>query len=129
MLLLEGGAHSPSSFQTSAKDTIQRRKWRGKKAEQELCDMLRMYGWSARRSAGSGVGGFVSDVESCNATTYLAIEVKSSRRHYAEIPGHQLAKIKSDLEFIKPLVQNSMGLIAVKFPKASPPWTFQSRRG
>lgn len=78
-------------------DTIGRRKSRGKSAELELVHLLEKYGYGARRSAASGVGGWVSDVEATKQGIWLAIEVKSSRRAYAIIPKHQMEKIRQHL--------------------------------
>jgi Holliday junction resolvase len=105
-------------------DTVQRRKRRGKSAELELVHLLERYGFTARRAAASGVGGWVTDVEAYGQNIYVAIECKSSRRDYALIPRHQLAKIKAALHFVSSVPFEKIGLIAVKFPKLFPPWVF-----
>jgi Holliday junction resolvase len=93
-------------------DTIGRRKSRGKSAELELVHLLERYGYGARRSAASGVGGWV------------AIEVKSSRRAYAIIPKHQMEKIRQDLSFAGKSGIPTFGICAAKFPHCEPPWCF-----
>ena len=105
-------------------DTIGRRKSRGKSAELELVHLLEKYGYGARRSAASGVGGWVSDVEATKEGIWLAIEVKSSRRAYAIIPGHQMEKIRQDLAFAGKLGIPTLGICAAKFPHCEPPWCF-----
>ena len=105
-------------------DTIGRRKSRGKSAELELVHLLEKYGYGARRSAASGVGGWVSDVEATKEGIWLAIEVKSSRRGYAIIPHHQLEKIRQDLAFAGKSGIPTLGICAAKFPHCEPPWCF-----
>lgn len=108
--------HHPKPRPRSA--DITRRKWRGTSAELEVRKILQDLGYQARRTIMSGSNRQDPDVYAIHRDQILAVEVKSSRRDYALVPGDQIQRIRSFLDYwglFNPRAE-LVGLLAVKFP-------------
>lgn len=103
-----------------------RRKWRGKKAELNLVDLLRSLGYNAQRSTMSGLGRNMPDVFATKDSILVAFEVKSARTKYAKISHSQIVKVKEFLDFFN-LYPNRIGVTAVTFPYQG--WIFHKLKG
>jgi len=95
-----------------------RRKWRGKRWELELVELLRSHGWQARRAALSGQGRLDCDVLALKPDVLVAFECKSSQKGMAPIKRGQVEKLRETLDFYGLFHRNAqlLAVLGIKFP-------------
>jgi len=93
------------------------RKYRGKRWELELVDILKDHGWNSLRYAMSGQGRHAPDVLGLKEDVIAVFECKSSHTGVARLRRLQVEKLRQTVEFYKRLKDIKLvAVLACKFP-------------